>query len=119
MKHQRHLAVAFLVGVVLAGLAIYLMGILAAIAIPRSLLEVLKGHPVLAMFVHTTLLIHIPAASLAVFSGWLLFRWLKQSSLLLVVVCAFPWLLFCVVESLNYYLTAEFSPLAKLGYLFA
>jgi hypothetical protein len=94
--------IALLAGVVLAFLAAFAMGMLAAIPTPAALRLDATAHPVLAFLVSLTLLVHVPAAILAFVGGWLLFRLLGQPSLLLVLVCAAPWL------AMNGFLTTEF-----------
>lgn len=94
--------VALLAGVVLAFLATLAMGVLAAIPTPSALRLDVTAHPILALLVSMTLLVHAPAAILAFVAGWLLFRALGQSSWLLVLICAAPWV------AMNGFLTTEF-----------
>ena len=96
--------IALLAGVLLSFLAIFVMGLLAAIPTPTALRLDATLHPVLAYLVSMTLLVHAPAAALAFVAGWLLFRLLGRSSLLLVLVCAAPWL------AINGYLTTIATP---------
>jgi hypothetical protein len=119
MRLARNLLVALAVGLGLAWSAEFLMGVLAAIAIPRSFFEALRGHSTVAFLLHTTLLVQFPAAVLSFLVGILLFRLLGTSSLWLVLVCAAPWLVYVAVGSVQYYLGAQLPALVKLGFIFS
>lgn len=117
MKERLSLLVALLVGCLLAWLTSYAMGVLAAIPAPHSLLELIKDYPRLAFFLHTTLLVHIPAILLVALVGAAMFRALRRTSLVLVIVGSAPWLAYNAALSLDYYLTADWQPLVRLGYI--
>jgi hypothetical protein len=119
MSNRRNLLVAFLVGCLLAWLTTYAMGVLAAIPVSGSLLHLIKGYPRLAFLLHTTLLVHVPAISLVALVGWVLFRALSRASLALVIIGSVPWLAYTAALSLDYYLTADWRPLVKVGYFFS
>jgi hypothetical protein len=100
--------IALVAGVVLAFLAATAMGFLAAIPTPAALRLDATAQPALAFLVSMTLLVHLPAAILAFAAGWLLFRALGQSSWILVLICAAPWL------AANFFLTTQFPPMDRL-----
>jgi hypothetical protein len=107
MVADRRLAVlvALAVGVFLAWLAVCAMGALAAIPTPHALRLGASDHPFLALLVSMTLLVHVPVAILAFVVGWFLFRALRQASLLLVLVCAAPWLIYDLWSLVGHFTT--------------
>ena len=117
MSNLRNLVVALLVGVALAWLTVFAAGWLAAIQLPRSFFAVVKDHPDIAFLVHTTLLVQVSMALLALLVGWLLFRLLRNASLPLVLACAAPWLAFCTWESVQYFIEAKLPAEVKLRLL--
>jgi hypothetical protein len=119
MNRRLNLLIALAVGVLLAWLAVTAMGVLAAIPTPTALRLDAKAHPLLALLVSMTLLVHAPAAVLALVVGWVLFRGLRQSSPGVVLACAVPWLAWMASELADYYLTAELPPTTKLEAMFA
>jgi hypothetical protein len=118
MTRLRSYVLVLVVGAALAWFVTLLMGWLAAIAIPRAFFVALKGHDILTFVLHTTLLVQFPVAVVSFIVGLLLFRSLHAPSLILVAICASPWLAFNAIWYANYYATADFAPLVKLGFLF-
>jgi hypothetical protein len=108
MDRRLTYSIVLLAGIVLAFLAAIAMGLLAAIPTPPALRLDATAHPVLAFLVSMTLLVDVPAAILAFVAGWLLFRALGRSSLLLVLICAAPWL------AANVLFTTQFPPTDRL-----
>ena len=117
MSIPRNLVVALLAGFALAWLTVFVAGWLAAIQLPHSFFAAVKGHPDIGYLVHTTLLVQVSMALLALLAGWLLFRLLNQASLPLVLACAAPWFAFCTWESVRYFAEAELPAEVKLRLL--
>ena len=118
MRKPLDIAVALLVGILLAWLTMYLMGVMAAITIPHSFFVALKGHPIAVSLLHTTLLVQLPSVLLASLIGWLLFRALGQGNLSLVLACSAPWLVNVAMDSITYYTASESPFFAALGMYF-
>jgi hypothetical protein len=119
MTRLRASLVAFTVGAVLVVAVTALMGWLAAIPVPSSLLQPFKGHGAVAFLVHTTLLVQVPATVLSFAVGLGMFRVLGNSSMRLVLACSLPWLAYMAVMSGQYFASVELPALVKLGYLFS
>ena len=118
MKNTTRIAVSLAVGIVLAGLAAWLMGSLAAIAIPRPFFVAMKEHPVAASLLHTTLLVQLPAVLLAWVLGCVLFRALGRATFPLVLAASAPWLVHVVMGGIAYAAESDLPPAETLGFYF-
>jgi hypothetical protein len=117
MTRLRASLIAFTVGAMLVVGVTVLMGWLAAIPVPSSVLQPFKGHGAVAFLVHTTLLVQVPAAVLSFAVGLGMFR-VVGSSMRLVFACSLPWLAYVGTMSVQYFASAELPALVKLSYLF-
>ena len=116
MRAFRQHAIACLAGFGIASAAVWLMGWLAAVPVPRGFFDALRGHPDLAFLLHTTLLVQVPAALLAFVVGVALFRVLGRASGTLLLVAVAPWLLEMALSLLTF-LAGDSAPSVSLGQL--
>lgn len=110
---------AFIAGCALLWLAIFVMGLLAAIQTPNLLQPLLQAKGWVGAILYSVLLLHLPMALLAGLFGLAVFRLLRARGLYVVLALSTPWLIYCFVEALTYYQASQLSPLHKLMLLFA
>jgi hypothetical protein len=65
------------------------------------------------------LVFHIPMALAAAVFALATFRLIRAHSLFVATALSIPWLAYCLVEAVNYYNEAQFSPSQKLALLLA
>ena len=99
--HRTSLLTAILVGVALAGLVTVVVGWLAALAIPATLLHSFGAHRTLLFVLHSVVLIGAPVMLLSCVVGLMLFAGLRDSSAKLALICAAPWVLYVGYDMLH------------------
>ena len=115
----RKLLFALAAGCVLLWIAIFIVGVLAALPTPGALRPLLQDKGWVGVTLHSLLLVHIPMAILAGIFGWIVFHLLRARSFSLVLACAAPWVLYCIAEAVSYYQEAQFPAPQKLALLLA
>ena len=110
---------AFVAGCVLLWLAIFTVGVLAALPTPTMLKPLTQGHGWFGVTLHSLLLVHLPMALVAGTFALLVFRLLRTRGAHVALALTAPWLLYCLVEAISYYQEAQFSPTQKLALLLA
>lgn len=113
------LLLALFAGAVLLWLATLVGGFLAALPTPTFLRSLAKGQSWLWITAHSLLVFHIPMALAAAVFALATFRLIRARSLFVAAALSTPWLVYCVVEAVNYYNEAQFSPSQKLALLLA
>ncbi|WP_200380209.1 hypothetical protein [Rubrivivax gelatinosus] len=110
---------ALTAGCLLLWLAIFIVGVLAALPTPSVLRPLVQGRNWLAVTLHSVLLVHIPMAFIAGSFALAVFRLLRTRGLPPVVGLTAPWLLYCLFEAFNFYQEAQFPSSQKLALLLA
>ena len=110
---------AFIAGCVLLWLAIFVMGLLAALPVPGWLQPIRQTKGLTGAVLYSVLRLHLPMAILAGLYAWAVFRLIRARGLLVVLALSTPWLIYCFVEALTYYQESRLSPVHKLVLLFA